>query len=509
MSHLYLIRDKDRNLRKLRNNPGQEEMKAVAMECLRLGLPINHMDLKARQVGATSWWTIFFLDDTLFTRNTVSYIVAQKNETLALIWGIVRLAYYNMPQELRPPSNEDTTRGLSFPGLNSTIKVSLKVESTTCHNLLVSEFAQCQRDDIEKTLAALPKNANVVFETVPDGVNHAEEKWKDKGDGATRIFHPWYKSPEYRLPVPKGIKVVRTESEVKFCDMALRRYGVDIDDEQIMWRRDKRRKLKSKFPEQFAEDEFSCFLASGNTYFNGAKIMALKDEAEAHLAERPPVSKTEELEVWEAPEHGHVYAAGADVAEGVEGDRSVLAILCVTCRKTAMRYMGRPGIDSFYRLLYEYGMAYKRALLAPERNNHGHAVLLGLRELDYPNLYVENPDTRLAPLKNTIKELKFGWLTNAESKPTMLDRLRIAVEGNSDEDETNFEPEFTVLDTEFLDEALGVREESRKISATGGKHDDLVMAYAIAFQMYLEVKGRTALADPRRVIMGDKRESAD
>ena len=42
--------------------------------------------------------------------------------------------------------------------------------------------------------------------------------------------------------------------------------------------------------------------------------------------------------IWEEPQPGHIYALGADTAEGIGADYSTFKILCVTCRAQAMAY---------------------------------------------------------------------------------------------------------------------------------------------------------------------------
>jgi len=55
-------------------------------------------------------------------------------------------------------------------------------------------------------------------------------------------------------------------------------------------------------------------------------------------------------------------------------------------------------------------------LVAVERNNHGHAVILELNESpELPNLYVHKDD-------------KLGWLTDRISRPLMIDGFIDAVE---------------------------------------------------------------------------------
>jgi hypothetical protein len=106
------------------------------------------------------------------------------------------------------------------------------------------------------------------------------------------------------------------------------------------------------------------------------------------------------------------------------------------------------------------GSRYNTALIAVERNNHGHSVLQCLeRELSYPRIY-EHDDK------------KPGWPTNAVTRPTMLDDLEAAHTSGLFRS-----PDRAVL-TQFRHFVVNER---GKPEAANGEHDDLVMAAAIGW----------------------------
>lgn len=516
LGNLYVIRDKQRRRRKLRFNTCQDRILSLVADSMRRRLPIRHYDLKYRQGGVSTFWALYYLDDTIFTANTISGIVAQKNDTLGHLWDIVRFAHQSMPDMVRPPLMKDNTRTLAFPN-GSKIFVSLKVQSTTLHNLHVSEYPLCDPDEIEQTLAAVPKDANITLEGVADGPNHAKEKWFASGDGWTRLFHPWYIQEEYRdkEPVPE---TEWTQDEKKLAAKCAKE-GVALDGRQVAFRRRIHRELKRLSMQEFAEDPLTCFLSSGYPYFDLLKIHDIEVKAFGTVGREGPFHDRNgrecwETEAWEEPQPGHRYAAGADVAEGALNDKgdpdySVLTIICVTCRQTAFRYRARIGVDAFYRVCDRYGREYNNALLAVERNNHGHAVLLGLRETSkYPKLYCQEPIQRAVTVgKPPVNaELTYGWDTTVVTKPLMLDQLKQLVEGKSEEDVDHYSPELAVHDTEFLHEAFSFMGDKGKLKAGPGRHDDVVMSLAIAAQMYLRLRA-SSVFDPAQIHVGNQSES--
>ena len=198
------------------------------------------------------------------------------------------------------------------------------------------------------------------------------------------------------------------------------------------------------------------------------------------------------------------------MAEGIDGDFSTLCIFNVTKRRQAFRFRGHIGVDGFYSLCAKYGIRYNRALLAPERNNHGHAVILGLEEIEhYSNLYKQVNETRLIVKKNQgIKRVQTGWLTTSTTKPLMLDQFKLALEGESEEDEHSFTPEFSIFDTMMLDELLSYMNEGGKLGASQGKHDDLIIGWSIAYQMYKLLKKREAKHSDMGILFGGSRQNA-
>jgi len=161
------------------------------------------------------------------------------------------------------------------------------------------------------------------------------------------------------------------------------------------------------------------------------------------------------------------------------------------------------------RLLNEYGLSYNRALIGVERNNHGHAVLLGLKEdCHYPNIYAEKEERKkIITNVNRIKpEPRLGWSTTKVSKVQMLEHLKIGVEGVAEEDEHTFEPDYTVNDLTFLSECLTFQRDGDKLGAISGKNDDVVIATAIAYQMYLHRRKKLTLGDLSGVHIGTQRE---
>ena len=479
LTNLYKIRTKDRGIIKFKPNGIQTKI----IDQIKNDKPIRHFTLKSRQVGISTLWLLWHLDDTLFHRGTITGILAHKWEALEQLSSIIRIALQNLPRPIQ--MDEENKSRWTIKGINSTIFVSLEIRSTTIHNLHISEWAFCENEKVWATLAACSKATNITGETTGNGVgNDAYMTWMDSREGKNEFknsFIPWYHHEEYAIPTFEIIKPDPIEIKL------------GLTNSQINFRRSMKYRLKGQFYQEYPETEEDAFSQSGSNFFNSHKLLTLAKEARLLNESEPPVQETDSFTVWEKPIKGHTYVIGADVAEGIEGDYYAFKVRCLTCRQEAMAYRSRVGLDVYYRDLDYWGRAYFNALLGVERNNHGHAILLALvEECGYPNLYAEDevPRKIVTDISKLPREKKYGWGTTVNTKPLMLDALRFAIEGDSAEDENTFRPTHTVRDLTLLDEMLTFRQEERKLEAIAGKHDDTVIAAAICEMMAQEAQKR-------------------
>jgi phage terminase large subunit len=110
--------------------------------------------------------------------------------------------------------------------------------------------------------------------------------------------------------------------------------------------------------------------------------------------------------------------------------------------------------------------------IAPERNV-GSATIYVLKELNYPNIYrAINSFTKTT----TGAVDSFGWSTNTATRPKMLDDLALAIR----------QKVISIPSKHIVDEMFQFirHEKTGKPQAEVGTHDDLVMALAIAWQLY-------------------------
>lgn len=165
------------------------------------------------------------------------------------------------------------------------------------------------------------------------------------------------------------------------------------------------------------------------------------------------------LTVYARPAADRTYALGADVAEGLEhGDYSAATVIDAESWDEVAHLHGHWEPDTFARLLDALAAVYDLDPLV-ERNNHGHAVLLAMKDLESRPMLGHDE--------------RRGWLTNAQTKPQAIDLLAMALR----------DALVTVRTPATLAELQIYRiDKAGDTSAPAGYHDDRVMSLAIALQ---------------------------
>jgi hypothetical protein len=116
-----------------------------------------------------------------------------------------------------------------------------------------------------------------------------------------------------------------------------------------------------------------------------------------------------ELEIYALPQPGRHYVIGADPAEGnPTSDDSALTILDRDSGAEVASLAGKFQPSTLAAHVDALGTWYNGAQVLVERNNHGHAVLLGLRE-----------HSRLIRLLG--HDNREGWLSNSKGKALLYD----------------------------------------------------------------------------------------
>jgi hypothetical protein len=440
--------------------------------------------LKARQMGVSTNELIRMLDYVLYNTNKTAVILAHEQDGLEKLFRIPRRAYEFLDPQLKPALDKGggSKFEMFFPSTNSRIYADLESRGDTIHWLHVSEYAFVkEKDRVLSTIEAVPMNGIITFESTPNGLNHFYDDYMSEDSNYVKLFYPWFLHEEYIVKNTELKPSNYTPEEKHFIKYAKDNYSVGIEPGQIDFRRFKQRELKNLFLQEYPESDASCFLTSGNNVFDLALIKPMYDKAPK------PIEVVDGIRVYKRRvDKNEIYVIGADTAEGVEGDASAAHVFEVRSREqVASFHSNKIKPSEFAQVLKKmaemYDVGYPGPLLAVERNNHGHAVILYLDEvLGYTNLFRTKKENK----KTDMDEVRIGWTTDRVTRPLMIDTLIEGVEHGT----------ITLNDKDTLAQCLTLVNNDGKIEAEEGKHDDLVIAAAISIQMCIE-EGVFALYD--------------
>jgi hypothetical protein len=466
IAKMLKIRPKRGGNQYLRLNRAQRE---YSQSCGR-----QNIVLKARQVGLTTYIAARFFLQTITRPGTLAVQVAHTPESAEAIFNIVRRFWEKLPDALRGGAlnhSRANVRQLVFPLLDSEYRVETADANAgrgmTIHYLHCSEVSRWPRD-AEDTLASLraavAPDGEIVLESTPNGAAGAfyKEWQKAEETGYKRHFFPWWYEESYREKVKKGMTFELSPPATMEERLLMEQQG--LDEGQMGWRRGQWKLLRDLARQEYAEDASSCFLASGECVFDLEAI----EQAAVGAGEGMMSQDNGRLLVWLPSQAGKDYIIGVDSAGGgSDGDYACAEVIERCSGLQCAELRGHFPPLELARRIAELGRQYETALLAVERNNHGHGVLAHLRDMEYRNLFG--------------KEGQLGWLTSAASRPAMIENMAGVL---SAEPGLFHSPRLLEECRTFVRRADG------NAAAADGAHDDCVMAMAIALAVRREDVGR-------------------
>lgn len=496
MEHLYMIKTENSRLIKFAFNEVQEALWKYAEARQHRGL--NIIIDKSRKQGVSTFWLIYYLDDTLFTPNTTSFMMAHTRDDVQKLFKIVKLAYTKCPGKFKlesgkiwykPSAKYDNKNELTFNDINSTIYVGLENRGDTINNLHISEAAHIK--DAEKritaTLGAVPENgrSNTTIESTANGVGDwFQETYSECEPGSgpydSFFFGWWQKAKNYIHPLPD---YTPSKEVLHKADIVKAQNNVELTPGQMCWWDKTKSKQKKKMDQEHPTTAEESFLTSAGMVFDAEAMKnivprtpilrrAIKVETKEQKEDGTSkiVHATFYADIFVEPKPGRRYVLGGDPSEGVGGDSSVAEIIdAVTLEQVGEFKSDVIKPAQFAVVVDNLARYYNNALAAVERNNHGHLVLDRLKDI-YGNIFVRV----VLDEKTQKKTKKIGWETNSATRDLILDELEqlvvdLSVKINS-----------AILKSEML---TFVSDDTGRREAKQGKHDDTIIAFAIALKV--------------------------
>jgi hypothetical protein len=425
--------------------------------------------LKARQMGLTTWVAARFFLKTITQPGTLTLEVAHTQEAAEEIFRIVHRFLDWLPDPLRNgplKTARSNVRQIVFPMMDSQYRVVSAADKNagrgmTVQNLHCSELARWPgeaADILAGLRAAMAPGGELILESTPQGVGGCfHQEWMKAAEtGMVRHFFPWWMERRYRAKAVDEASLTEEERALMV------RHGLDL--EQIGHRRGVRSNFRGLARQEFAEDEESCFLASGESVFELSAVEARLKTVMDAVEQR----RNGEMEIWLPPVKGKEYVVAVDPAGGgSEGDYSVAQVLAMETGLQCAEFTGHVGGLELAQLVTGLAREYNGAWLVVERNNHGSGILaLAETACKYARIYRQGGHA--------------GWLTTSVSRPAMVGRLDAALV----EEPERFQSRRLLAECRSF-----VRLTNGGMGAQAGTHDDRVMAMAIGLAARAELAG--------------------
>jgi len=447
--------------------------------------------LKARQLGMSTMVCARFLRKATNWPGVVAACVAHEAKgTHHIFDDIIKTMYENLPDGVRPVRKRNNVFMMTFPLLNSSMSAITSIQkgsgrgrggtagrAPTIHLLHASEYAFWVRpEQLIGMRQAVPRSpfTDIVVESTPNGASGAfYDLWHSavRGIGGWKpVFYEWWWDDGYSIPLDPE-EVIEYEAD----ELALvERHG--LTPEQIKWRREKLEEFESSgehnrelFFQEYPEDPETCFLTSGNCFFDAPFLRTLKASAPAPLEERE-----NGLRVFRYPEPGYEYVMGVDTAGFTGGD---CCAFVVRDRRTNERVATLKNRDmapfDLAEVACKTGIEYNTALITIERNGVGLSTVEKALELGYENLYWS--------VGQDGEPKACGWSTTSVSRPVMLADLRQEVADMADDViDANLNDDRLIDEMLHFVKGVGI---GAKAEAAPGENDDLVICDAICGQV--------------------------
>jgi len=434
--------------------------------------------LKARQLGVSWALALLALWDCLSCPIGLTLVVSIGQDESKEFLEKVRILYSSMPSWLREalPVEVDSTEEFAIRHVGGGLSMVKAISSagtagrSFSARRVIGDERPHWKGSGERMTALRPTFADG-GSLIEVGTANGFETFRDRYMAA-RSVPP--------LPVTSGVVADLGQDEVvKLFVPADARPGRSRE-----WIAVERRKADLENPGKGAQEypltDVEAFVASGSCDFDTSVLQWYLDNYATPAPWRGVIrsgedgptayrAETGQWQVWQAPVAGRTYVIGGDFSGGGgSADATSLAVYDAGSWDQVAAYHGRPNPDQAAREMDKAGRLWRSpngpSLLCPEANNHGQGVVAHLIDGGYPNVY--EPEKFDIQRGGTHAGRTHGWLMNGRSKYTAIAALQEGVRDRL----------IGIRDAHAIGEMLTFY----GMEALEGKHDDRVIAHAIA-----------------------------
>ncbi len=239
-----MIRTKEDGVLPFELNEAQTYIHGIAEQQLAEQGRVRIIVLKGRQQGMSTYIEGRFYWKTIHESGQRSYILTHEGEATQNLFDMVSRYHEHCPPELKPHTDRDSGKELSFDKLDSGYKVGTAGTKGTgrsstiqyFHGSEVAFWPQAQTHATGVMQAVPSQSGEVWLESTSDGMgNYFYQTWVKAVaglNGFIPVFIPWFWQSEYALPVPEGAvldqdeEIYAAEHEVSMGHMLWRRMKI-------------------------------------------------------------------------------------------------------------------------------------------------------------------------------------------------------------------------------------------------------------------------------------------
>lgn len=501
ISQFCYIINQDGELVKLVPNKPQLRLLSIMADDWNNDIPIRIIVLKARQMGFSTIIEAFIFVVTMFQPNKKAVIVADCSENASSLFDMSKLYYDNFEKGILPTLKAKNKNILQTYSTNSSIRVLCVGDNTgrskSLQFLHLSEFAfwpnaEGTMTSLLRTVSATNKKSAVFIESTANGYNAFKTRW-DKavaGDSPYRpVFFPWFEMEEYRMPY---------DGHVLEPDELAVKEKYHLDNDQLQWRKFQIQDMNGdvrRFNQEYPGCPEDAFLATGDSVFDNGVVQKRKGEVNLHpkrgfftydkvhsrdgdtitLSNIKWVdSEDGVIRIYQHPLQGFPYVLGGDPANGGSDSYVGQVINNIDRKQVAMFRKEKVDNDLYAYQLYCLGKMYNWALIGTEVNQTT-TVMETLLKCGYPNLYYRKVEDKV----DHDIQYSLGVKTTVITKPVIVDCLKTTFRENPTV--VNDYTTLCEMETFIVAQTASPNYSLTTNRAEDGKHDDTVMALAIAY----------------------------
>jgi len=497
--------------------------------------------LKARQLGITTALQAF----DLFWVNAIKGVslgfLCHSYEARPKLRENLRQLYLGLPKQMKVPLIVDNREMMLFANGSQIQFMHISVRENTKQTIARSQALVClhatevafydsadPQDEVLKSLMISSAKTHparyIILETTANGFNSFCDRWYDsKNNPATKcIFIGWYMRDDYRIkkdnPLFKHYSYPLNKEEKDHVRLVKKLYDIDIDMEQIAWYR---KTIETDFNgdmnyalQELPWHEDEAFRLTGLKFFDTETIMDLTKKVNSKKAKHLYIyadmkgiyieeahEKTSNFVMFEPPKDGEHSFIGADPSWGAspDSDRAVISVWKGYKNKiiqVAEFVESNLGVVEFAKLCLFFACFYKNAYLNIEIQGPGQSVLKELQnfkrsmyEIGEIKWNAKDKEFDISGIQDNIRYIKEylyyrgdslhrnyvkHWSTTPQTKSSLMASFKSLLKLGMIEPSSK----------ELVQEMNWFIQDGSYLGAESGKHDDRVLASAIAIEFW-------------------------